>query len=119
MTGREGSALVRAAGALGMAWGGLLLACGPQLWSAVDGSTPTSTDVVAMRLLAGRHLAQGAMQVVAPTRFRRLFAAADVLHAASMVALAAVDPARRRPALVTAGVAAASAVTTLASGASR
>lgn len=59
------------------------------------------------RVLAGRQLAQGALTIGAPRpNTLGLGAAVDLLHAASMVALAAVVPAARRPAAASAIVAA-------------
>jgi hypothetical protein len=60
-------------------------------------------------VLGCRHLAQGALQALAPARLQRLWVAVDVTHAVSMVVLAALDPGRRQPAIVSAAVAAASA----------
>jgi len=110
---------VRAAGLVSVAWGALLLTQGDQLWQTVDGAPPTPLDELAVRALGARHLAQGTAQVIAPTRFQRVFVAVDVIHTATMLAVAAADPGRRRPALLTAGVAAASAATTLAARVSR
>ena len=106
--------VVRAAGLLAATWGALLLTRGDALWQAVDGGSATPVDELALRALGARHLAQGAAQAIAPDRLQRAFIAVDLIHAATMLALAAADPGRRRPALLTAGVAAASAATTLA-----
>lgn len=111
--------VVRAAGLLAATWGALLLTRGDELWQTVDGGSVTPVDELAIRALGARHLTQGAAQVLAPARFQRVFIAVDVIHTATMLALAAADPGRRRPALLTAGVAAASAATTLAVRASR
>jgi hypothetical protein len=104
-----GARATRALGLIGIAWGAGLLASGPDIWRAVSGSGPTSSDRVALTALGGRHIVAGVTQVVAPTRFGRLLIAVDLLHAASMVGLAAVDPSRRRPALVSAALALAGA----------
>ncbi len=119
MSGRRDTVLVRGTGILGVGWGALLLTRGPQVWSRVAGSPPGEVDEMALRVLGARHLAQGAFQTLAPTHFQRLFVAVDVIHTATMLALAAVDPSRRRPALLTAAVAAASAATTSTVRASR
>lgn len=116
---RRDTVLVRGAGLLAAGWGVLLLTRGREIWSRVDGSEAGNADEMAMRLLGARHLAQGLVQTLAPTHFQRLFVAVDVIHTATMVGLAAVDQSRRRPALVTAAVAAASAATTVAVRASR
>ncbi|MEO7069859.1 MAG: hypothetical protein ABI131_05125, partial [Nostocoides sp.] len=63
---------------------------------------------VALRFLGARHLATGVVQVFFPGHFQRLEIAVDLIHTATMVGLAAADPPRRRPALVTAAVALAS-----------
>jgi len=106
--------LVRTAGALGVAWGALLLERGETTWGRVAGRPPTSADLVGVRVLGLRHLVQGAAQVAAPQRLRRLFVAVDVVHALTMLALAGADERRRRPAVLSAVVALASAATTTA-----
>ena len=62
-------------------------------------------------LLGARHLLQGLGQVLLPRHLARVYVAIDVLHAASMVAVAVAAPVRRRAALVSGSVAALSAVT--------
>ncbi len=111
--------VVRGAALLAATWGALLWTRGDAIWRAVDGGSATPVDELAIRALGARHLVQGAAQVMAPHRLQRVFIAVDVIHTATMLALAAADPGRRRPALLTAGVAAASAATTLAVRASR
>lgn len=106
--------LARVAGAAAVLWGGLLLARGRDVWLAVDRRPPGEVDELAITVLGLRHLAQGGAQLVAPDRFHRVFVGVDVLHAASMVALAAVDEPRRRPALVSAAAAAAAALLAVA-----
>lgn len=101
--------LVRMSGTLGAAWGGLLVVSGPRIWRALTGARPTESDELLTRALGARHVAQGIFQAAAPMRGRRLLAAVDVTHAVSMVALATGDRSRRRPALVSAAVAVASA----------
>jgi hypothetical protein len=92
-------------GLLGIAWGTALLTSGPAIWRSVDDRGPAEGDRVALTFLGARHVATGVSQLVFPSRFQRLQIAIDVVHAVSMVGLAAVDPPRRRPALVSAGVA--------------
>ncbi len=119
MSHRRDLVLIRGAGLLGTAWGVVLLTRGRKVWAAVEDSLPGPVDEVAISLLGVRHLLQGAAQLSAPARFQRTFVAVDVIHAATMLALAAADRGRRRPALLSAGVAAASAVVTVAGRACR
>jgi hypothetical protein len=95
----------RALGLLGIAWGTALLTSGPSIWRFVDGRGPTASDRVALTVLGTRHVVTGISQVVAPARFQRLQIGIDLAHATTMLGLAAVDPTRRRPALVSAGAA--------------
>ncbi len=100
--------LMRALGVGGIAWGTVIMASGPPIWRRLDGRGPTDVDEVALRFLGARHVATGVTQVLFPGRFQRLEIAIDLIHATTMVGLAALDPSRRRPALVTAAVALAS-----------
>ena len=100
----------RALGVAGIAWGSALLTVGPGIWRSLDERVPTGADRVALRFLGARHVATGVTQVVLPNRFQPLEIGVDLIHTATMLALAALDPPRRRPALVTAAVASASAV---------
>ncbi|MEO7058412.1 MAG: hypothetical protein ABI083_01700 [Lapillicoccus sp.] len=104
----------RALGVSGIAWGTALLTAGPPIWSYLDDRAPTEVDRVALRFLGARHVATGITQVFVPARFQRLEIGIDLIHAATMVGLAAVDPPRRRPALVTAAVALAGALAGMA-----
>ncbi|GAA3605602.1 hypothetical protein [Microlunatus ginsengisoli] len=97
--------LVRVAGVLGAVWGAVLLARGDRLWAVVEGRQPSRGESRTVRLLGTRHLLQGLAEGIAPGRFRRFWSSVDLTHAASMVALAVLDPGRRRPVLVSAGVA--------------
>jgi hypothetical protein len=106
--------LTRLAGAVGAVWGAVLLTRGRPLWRAVDGDAPGRVDEVGMLVLGARHLAQGAYQMARPGRHRKALMGVDVVHALSMVALAAVNPPRRRPALVSAAAAVAAATLTAA-----
>ncbi len=110
MSGRTGSAhrLMRVLGVGGIAWGTAILTAGPPIWGYLDDQGPTEGDQVALRFLGARHVATGVTQVLFPDRFQRLEITIDLIHTATMVGLAALDPPRRRPALVTAGVALAS-----------
>ncbi|OFE15061.1 hypothetical protein BA895_08005 [Humibacillus sp. DSM 29435] len=113
-TSRDNHRLARALGVAGIAWGAALLTAGPPIWRYLDDRGPTDVDQIALRFLGSRHLATGVVQVFFPTRFQRLEIAVDLIHTATMVALAAADPPRRRPALVTASVAVASATAGMA-----
>lgn len=63
-----------------------------------------------IRLLGGRLIGQGSAQLLSPTAgLLRAGAAVDASHAASMLAVAAVSPRYRRPALSSAALASASA----------
>ncbi len=105
MSGSGGALLPRVAGAGSLAWGAVLLARGDRVWAMVEGRDPDVVEELGIRTLGGRHLLQGATQLVAPRRTARVAVAVDVLHAATMGALAVASPTRRRAALVTGGVA--------------
>lgn len=104
----------RALGVGGIAWGTALLTAGPPIWRHLDDRAPTEVDQVALRFLGARHVVTGMTQVFFPARFQRLEIGIDLIHTATMVGLATLDPPRRRPALVTAGVALAGAVAGMA-----
>lgn len=106
----NGHRLMRALGVGGIVWGAALLTAGPRIWRHVDGQGPTEGDRVALRFLGARHVATGVTQVLFPGRFQRLEITIDLIHTATMVGLAALGPPRRRPALVTAAAALASAM---------
>ncbi len=96
---RRGRVLAGARGAYGLL---LVVAPGrsPEVGLAGD-LDPLVPPVV--RALGARHLVQSAVTGVDPSgTVLRWGAGVDVLHAASMVALAAVSPRHRRPALVSA-----------------
>ncbi|HET7823211.1 MAG TPA: hypothetical protein VFL10_16945 [Ornithinibacter sp.] len=107
---------VRATGGLGVAWGGLLLGRGDRVWRAVTGEAPTPVDLRAVEALGLRHLAQGTVQVVAPTRMRGAFVAIDLIHVLTMLPVAVADERRRRAAALTCAIALMSAATTLGAG---
>jgi hypothetical protein len=106
--------LMRALGVAGIAWGSAILTAGSSIWRRLDGQAPTQGDQIALRFLGARHVATGTIQVLFPGRLQRLEIGIDVIHAATMVGLSALDPPRRRPALVTAAVALASAAAGMA-----
>ena len=87
---------------------------GAPIWRRLDDQGPTEGDQIALRFLGARHVATGVVQVLFPSRFQRLEIAVDLIHTATMVGLAAIDPPRRRPAVVTASVALASAAAGMA-----
>jgi hypothetical protein len=89
--------------------GAALLGGAPALLGGIDGRPAAGAERVAGRLLGGRYLLQGAMLVVRP-QLSGLAVAADGLHAASMVVLAAGSPRHRRAALVSGAAAAVLAV---------
>ncbi len=109
MSGRAGGVLPRLAGAGGLVWGATLLARGNRVWSVLERREPDALEELGIRALGGRHLVQGAVQLVAPRATARLVIGVEVLHAASMGVLAVTSPTRRRAALVTGGVALAGA----------
>jgi len=106
--------LMRALGVAGIAWGSAILTAGSSIWRRLDGQAPTQGDQIALRFLGARHVATGTIQVLFPGRLQRLKIGIDVIQAATMVGLGALDPPRRRPALVTAAVALASAAAGMA-----
>ena len=83
----------------------MLLTSAPSIWRAVDGRLPKGADRVALAVLGSRHVITGVSQLAFPDRLQRLQIGIDALHAVTMAGLAAVDPSRRRPALVSAGLA--------------
>jgi hypothetical protein len=111
----SGTALVRVVGAAGVSAGVVLLVRGVGVWDALEGRSPSAGERLAMRLLGGRHLLQGLAELGAPDTWRPLWAVVDVTHAASMIAVAARQPARRRAALLSAGIASASGLATVVS----
>jgi hypothetical protein len=95
-----------AAVALRAAWGGLLVAAPHRLLEAGGVDTPGVRG--AARVLGGRHLAEALILTRATdSRPRRWISVVDGLHAASMLAVAAVSPRLRRDALTSAAASAA------------
>ena len=75
-----------------------------RVWS---GGSPSSRVLLVARVLAARHLLQGAVVAARPSRrMVAAGAAVDGLHGLSMVALAVVSSTYRRPAATSACVAA-------------
>jgi hypothetical protein len=99
----------RLLGACRLLWGGALVLVPGRLLGAVRAPADERSCVVA-RVLGGRHVLQGVVELARWPRWRRAGIAADVLHASSAVALAAADRRRRRVAVADATVAAAFAL---------
>ena len=98
-------------------YGAALLAVPSRNLRAYGGDPADGAALAAARVLGGRHLAQAALVGSEPGPVRRSGGAfVDLLHATSMFALARVDPARRRPALIDGSVAAAFGVLGAAAG---
>ena len=70
----------------------------------LTGTDPDGVVVALARLLGGRYLAQGALDLAVP-HDRRIDAAVELIHAASMLSLARHRRQHVRPALLSAGVA--------------
>ena len=96
-------------------WGAVLLTRPRAVAELVAGDSATPPTAV-VRVLGARRLVQHLLVLATPTRTVVLASAAtDALHAASMVAAAVIWPEYRRSALVSASVATASAVLSVAS----
>ncbi len=80
-------------GALRLVWGSALLGAPVQCIGLVPGAPAGVPDgaVTVVRVLGGRHVLQGLVEMAARPSFCRLGAASDLLHAATGVALAASD----------------------------
>lgn len=77
-------------------YGAALLAAPGLLLGAVTGVPPTRRDLTVARVLGARHLLQAAVTLSEGSRVLVPGAVVDLLHAASMVALAVADPRMRR-----------------------
>lgn len=104
---------LRPVGFAGLVWGAVLLACGPELFTQVQGRRPSSGERTAITLLAVRHLGQGVLQVLASHHLSIVYAGIDGLHASSMVAVAAKKPTLRRAALTSGAIAGVSGLLSL------
>ena len=112
MTGQRSKAPTRARiwGAATAAVGGLTLVRPGPAARLVSGTGPTPETAV-VRILGGRQLLQGTAVLIRPAPALIVGAmVVDALHATSMVAAALIWPGYRRAALISAVVAAASAV---------
>lgn len=110
MSALQRRARTRVVGVIGAAWGAELIANTPALFEWVAGRVPDRTELLLARVLGVRHLGQAVAQVLAPGRRVRLLAAVDLIHAASMAAVAVVSPRERRVALTSSAAAATLAV---------
>jgi len=82
-----------------LVWSALLLAVPARVIRAAGGTAdPRSVGVA--RVLGARHALQGTVELLAWPRAHRAGALVDLLHAGTAAGLAALDPARRRVALV-------------------
>lgn len=103
---------VRCVGLVSVAWGVTLLARGETLVSRLQGRGATPVERGAVVVLGSRHVLEGLLLVAVPEKVRPWWATVDAVHALSMAALAAVDPARRRPAAMSGTAAALLALAT-------
>ena len=103
LLGRRGASVTLVARA---AYGaGLLCAPGPAIQLGIGGQPDSRTCAVA-RVLGARHLAQAGVTAACPSRAVLLTGAGtDLAHAASMLAVAAVDRRKRRASLADAATA--------------
>lgn len=107
----------RAVSLLRGAWGLLLLSRPEPVLAVMGPHTPSpELDRAVLRVLGSRQLAQAGVTLVLPGRpVLALGALVDALHAASMVAVAALDRDHRREGLLDASVAGAFAAASLTS----
>jgi len=90
------------------AYGTALLAAPIRMVRALGGDPKDDVALFAARALGARHVLQALATGSHPGALRRAGGAVvDALHAASMFAVAATDPSRRRPASIDGSVAAA------------
>jgi hypothetical protein len=89
-----------------MAWGVLCLVAADRLVGVFGDAPRGGPTVTVTRILGGRHIAQGVLPGLAPSRFvLGVGGAVDMVHAASVAALGALDRDRRRLAWTGAAVA--------------
>lgn len=107
----------RVFGAARLGWGLTLLTAPDRCIELAGGPDDAGVDARRIaRVLGARHVLQAGVELAAWPRWRRLGATADLLHAASGVGLAAVDPRWRRVALIDAALATSWAVVGIALG---
>ena len=71
----------------------------------VLGKAPDERLRTTVRILGARHIVQALLTVASRGRLHRVGGVVDLVHAASMLGLAAVDARRRRVAIVSAAIA--------------
>lgn len=80
-------------------WGTALVCCPGPVLTAVAGQPVGRPELLILRVLGARHLAQAAVSAAVPSRaVLRAGAVVDLLHAASCVGLALAEPRWRRAA---------------------
>jgi hypothetical protein len=115
LTGAGGGGRATAVAAVLAGWGAVQLAVPGRVLAGLAPHRPRPPEWV-VRVLGGRMLAQYVVVAMAPTRPAvTASAAVDGLHAATMLLLAAAQPASRRAALASAGIAAGAAAAGLLS----
>ena len=101
--GTAGHTGVRAVALARCGWGAACLLRPAGVLSAAGGHPGEQAARVVTRVLGARELVQAVATIAAPLPTVTLAGAVvDALHAASALGLAAVDPQRRRPALINA-----------------
>ena len=116
----SGSAPIRLLALVRLGYGGALLASPEALASRLTGQRLDLAGRDIAKVLGGRHVVQAVVVGLLPTPvMARLGSVVDGLHAASMVALGAVDESRRRTSWTDAGLETAFALLGLASAGSR
>jgi hypothetical protein len=89
-----------------VAWGVLCVVAPERVVGVFADARPDRPSVTVTRILGGRHVAQGVLSGLVPSRFvLGVGGAIDVAHAASMAALGALDRDRRRLAWIDAAIA--------------
>jgi hypothetical protein len=84
-----------------LVWGGLLLVAPGIALEAITGRPATRSQERLLRVLGARHLLQGGVDLVRPTRgLLRAGVAVDLLHAATCAGAVALSPEWRRAALI-------------------
>lgn len=84
-----------------LAWGGLLVGAPGLVLGTVTGGPPAPSQKLVLRVLGTRHLLQGTLDLVRPTRTTlRAGAGVDLLHAATCAGAVGFWPEWRRIALL-------------------
>jgi hypothetical protein len=110
--------LGRSLSAVRAAWGLCLIARPEPVLAVLGPHSPSpQLDTAVLRVLGARQLAQASVTALVPSRkVLALGAIVDVLHAASMVGLAAMDADRRREGLLDACLAGSFALASMGAG---